>query len=421
MPKAALPANETERLNALKDACILDTPAQAEYDDIASLASVICQTPIALVSLIDEQRQWFKAKVGLEALQTPRDIAFCAHAILQPEQPLVVEDATQDPRFSDNALVTDEPHIRFYAGIPLTNDNGISYGTLCVIDMKPRAIAEDQLHALRVLARSVVQLMELRKHRFSLEKLVEAQTGEIIKAKEAAERANRLKSEYLSQVSHQLLTPLNQLRQFSLSLKEKAETSSPEEMNHMLTHIHANSTRIARMVDELMDLTMLESGDAEVIMRLHRLDTTLHEAVKEVALMAEDKHLNIALSANDPIHLICDVGKIFKTCVHLLTHAMNHSPDHSTITLACHLQPDTESAVITLSYSGENLPAHIVAQLSQDSATTDMVEAMSDEQALRLAICQQMIEKHGGIMRYESTDTRSNLFTLILPNAQPAE
>jgi len=159
--KATLPANEVRRLAALKEYHILDTGTERSYDDITILAAHICQVPIAMISLVDEARQWFKSRVGLEQQQTPRDVAFCAHAILRKE-PLIVRDATRDRRFADSQLVTGEPHIRFYAGFPLINPEGLALGTLCVVDRKPRRLTADQLKAVRSLARQVVTLMELR-------------------------------------------------------------------------------------------------------------------------------------------------------------------------------------------------------------------------------------------------------------------
>jgi GAF domain-containing protein len=160
--KAPIPDNETQRLAALREYHILDTAAEQAYDDITALAAYLCDVPIAMISLVDESRQWFKSKLGLNQQETPRDVAFCAHAILQSE-PLIVRDALKDTRFADNALVTRAPHIRFYAGFPLTTPEGFALGTLCAIDRKPRQISAEQKRAMQALARQVMALLELRR------------------------------------------------------------------------------------------------------------------------------------------------------------------------------------------------------------------------------------------------------------------
>ena len=160
---ADIPFDEVSRLSALRELNILDTAAEKEFDELTVLAAQICQAPIALISLIDEQRQWFKSRVGLNLTKTPRDIAFCAHAILQPNRLLEVPDTQLDNRFADNPLVLEAPNIRFYAGAPLIDTDGYALGTLCVIDHVPRKLAEAQRAALTVLSRAIVQQIELRR------------------------------------------------------------------------------------------------------------------------------------------------------------------------------------------------------------------------------------------------------------------
>jgi GAF domain-containing protein len=160
--KAPIPDNEAQRLEALRDYHILDTAAEEAYDDITALAAYLCHVPIAMISLVDESRQWFKSKLGLNQQETPRDVAFCAHAILQTE-PLIVRDAIKDARFADSALVTREPHIRFYAGFPLSSPEGFALGTLCAIDRRPRQLSASQKTAMQALSRQVMTLLELRR------------------------------------------------------------------------------------------------------------------------------------------------------------------------------------------------------------------------------------------------------------------
>lgn len=161
--KAKSPALEAARLEALRQYSILDTPSESAYNDIARLAAFICDVPIALISFVDSERQWFKSKVGLEVEETARDISFCAHAILSKNM-MVVKDALSDERFMNNPLVTCAPGIRFYAGMPLVTPQGYSVGTLCVIDRHPRKdLSESQQKTLEALARQVVTQLELRR------------------------------------------------------------------------------------------------------------------------------------------------------------------------------------------------------------------------------------------------------------------
>jgi adenylate cyclase len=178
---APLPADESGRLDELRQLRILDSLAESEYDDLVYLASRICGTPIALVSLIDQDRQYFKARVGLEVSETPRDVAFCAHAILKPEL-MVVDDAKADARFANNPLVTSDPNIRFYAGTPLITPAGHAMGTLCVIDRVPRTLDPAQRDALCALGRQAQVLLSLRR------------------ATNEAEQAGRAKDELLARL-----------------------------------------------------------------------------------------------------------------------------------------------------------------------------------------------------------------------------
>ena len=161
---APLPANEAERIAALMEFELLDTSSEQSYDDMTMLAAMICNTPMAMISLIETDRQWFKSRVGLEATELPRELAFCPHAILHPDQLLLVPDATQDSRFADNPLVTGEASIRFYAGAPLVTPEGHAIGTLCVVDRKPQSLTEGQQAALQALARQTMVQLELRRN-----------------------------------------------------------------------------------------------------------------------------------------------------------------------------------------------------------------------------------------------------------------
>ncbi len=173
----AKPANEAGRVAALEKYAILDTDPEQSFDDLTLLASFICKTPIALISLVDEDRQWFKSRVGLDAKETSRDIAFCSTAILQSDV-FVVPDALKDDRFRDNPLVVSDPHIRFYAGAPLINEDGYALGTFCVVDRAPRELAPEQKEALKALSRLVLAQLEFRRNLFLLKETLPDRTRE---------------------------------------------------------------------------------------------------------------------------------------------------------------------------------------------------------------------------------------------------
>jgi two-component system, NtrC family, sensor kinase len=172
-----MPENEQARVAALQKYAILDSEPEQGFDDLTLLASYICETPIALISLVDENRQWFKSKVGVSASETSRDVAFCSTAILQNDV-FVVPDALQDERFRNNPLVVSEPNIRFYAGAPLITEEGYALGTLCVIDRTPREFGVEQRDALTALSRLVLAQLEFRRNLILLKEALNDRTKE---------------------------------------------------------------------------------------------------------------------------------------------------------------------------------------------------------------------------------------------------
>jgi serine phosphatase RsbU (regulator of sigma subunit) len=197
MIKPEIPADEELRQKELASYSILDTLPEKEYDEITFLASKICDTPISLISLLDDTRQWFKSHHGLTATETPKELAFCAHAINDKSNPLVVADSRKDERFHDNPLVTDDPNVVFYAGIPLVTPSGFPIGTLCVIDNIPKQIDDSQLEALEMLSNQLMKLLELRKRKAELELKTKAISDSI---------------DYAQKIQYSILPDINEIK-----------------------------------------------------------------------------------------------------------------------------------------------------------------------------------------------------------------
>jgi signal transduction histidine kinase len=245
MMKPGMPENEKERLEALQSYKILDTLPESSFDSITSIAAFICNTPISLVSLIDEDRQWFKSKKGLGVSETPREQAFCAHAINNPKEIMIVEDSLKDERFANNPLVHGEPHIRFYAGAPLVTNEGFPLGTLCIIDSVPRHLDEFQLKALSDLASQVMVQFQLRKQLIEMEELklrLEKQFYE-------AERFAHL-------VSHDIKAPLRGIAALANYTLEEAGNELSDEVSDYLNQIQERANKTIGLVEGILKHTL---------------------------------------------------------------------------------------------------------------------------------------------------------------------
>ncbi len=269
---ADYPENEESRIQKLLSYRILDTAPETAYDDLTALAAYICGTAASLVSLIDVSKQWIKSKVGLEITETPRNIAFCAHAILK-QGVMIVPDTHRDDRFVDNPLVTGAPYIRFYAGAPLITSDGYALGTLCVVDYEPKQLDEAQIRALEVLSRQVVSHLELRLSVLRIQQ----ETAEKEKAQVALQQINAnliAQAEITAQKNEKLTDLLNELENHFLNSKKpladetagdiEPKTDSP--LDALEGCIEGNVTLTQAYVTDLLRLLRLyqeQFGDSD--------------------------------------------------------------------------------------------------------------------------------------------------------------
>jgi signal transduction histidine kinase len=313
--KAPMPDNETDRLAALYELDILDSPAEQDFDDIVKLASNVCGSPMSLVSLLDADRQWFKARVGTDLTGTDRDISFCSHAILGRDL-LVVPDATKDARFADNPLVVQDGGIRFYAGAPLVTTDGYALGTLCVIDREPRRLEIEQLQALRALARQVTSQMELRRHAIAL-----ASTTARLQELE------RRKDDMTHLVGGDLRAPL---RLMSAYLDKLGGTGCHDaELADLVGR--SVSGHIRGFLDLMHHLTsMAEAGFGSESLHMRQIDLTrmTQRAVEAVRPIAATKQIWILNQGDGPhLPIIADPVRLEQVLTHLLFAAVKYTPE----------------------------------------------------------------------------------------------
>jgi len=397
MIPAPLPDNEKQRLRKLKELEILDTLEEQAYDDLTLLAAQICQTPIALVSLVDSDRQWFKSHLGLDATETPREFAFCAHAILGDDV-FTVEDAAKDERFHDNPLSIDAPNVKFYAGAPLILENNIHLGTLCVIDNVARTLTSQQKSALEALARQVVSQLELR--------LIVKQLKHLDQAKD----------EFLAMVSHELRTPLTSING-SLSLLLKGEDYSPSVRTQMIDIAYRNANRLLTIVNDILDLAKLEAGKLELNIQKLDVTTLIKQAIELNENYCQQCDNDIKLDDSktiEPITIDADEQRLLQVLGNLISNAakFTHANDTIIISYECH----NNEASITITDHGPGLTENQQQNLFEKFK---QVNSKDHEKlpgtGLGLNICKNIVELHHGAISCQSKPGEYTSFTVSLP------
>lgn len=392
MQSAPVPPDEERRLRRLYGYGILDTLDEEEYTDIVRLVSEICRTPMANISFVDRDRQWFKAVVGLESRETPRDVAFCAHTILGTEL-FTVEDAAADPRFHDNPLVTGDPTIRFYAGMPLTTPDGFQLGALCAIDSVPRTLTATQRDALVVLARHVVDLLELRSRNRELERLSE------------------VKTRMLAIIAHDLRSPVSMLSSMVSLLSDDAMPE--EEREELMRDIGAMLSSTRYLIDNVMgwasrELTVDERQAESTPVDIARL---LDEIVESARFETSRKGNSVSVELPEPIGpLVVERSTIVFIVRNLLMNANKFTSD-GRIALAAWVERDTVH--ISVSDSGIGMDQQQVESLFHwDSRSRRNGTAGERGAGLALLLSHDLARRIDGRLSVESEPDRGSTFIL---------
>jgi len=281
MQKPSIHKNESERIKSLKSYLVLDTETEEEIDNLTQLASEICETPITLVSLIDENRQWFKSKVGLDVKETSRDLAFCAHAINEANELFIVEDARTDKRFFDNPLVTGHPNVIFYAGVVLKSDEDFPLGTLCVIDHSPRKLSDKQIRSLKTISK---QIMNLHNYKKSIRKQKELSV-QLSQKNDELERFAHI-------AAHDLKSPLTNIETAANLFSEMYASQIDAEGKIIINIIEKAGQRLKSLIDGLLQFSKIDDAS---LLTISKID--LNKLVKDLAnLIGNNDNLKISLN-----------------------------------------------------------------------------------------------------------------------------
>ena len=378
IPKPHL--RERERLTVLDSYNIMDSLPEEDYDNLTAIAAEICGTPISLISLVDQDRQWFKSNHGLDARETPREYAFCAHAINNQDETLIVEDSREDERFHDNPLVTGEPRVIFYAGVPLVGKDGLPLGTLCVIDKKPKELTQGQIATLNVLSKQVINLLELRRTTALLERTV-------ILLREK----NDDLEQFAYKAAHDLKSPLNNISSTTDLFTDCYANTLDEEGTTMLSFIKSASKKLKSLIEGL-----LEYSKSDTVLREKKDELDLQALNDEVCgLFSADADVSMTL-VSDLESITVNKAAIDQILINLVGNAVKYN-DKKTVELQLTVHEKDNFYEFHLTDNGPGIPKEhqdFIFQIFQTLGTTDRFGDTGN--GVGLATVKKLIEKMGG-------------------------
>jgi signal transduction histidine kinase len=407
MIKPQILENESERLENLKSYAILDTLPEKEYDEITYLASQICGMPISLISLIDETRQWFKSHHGVEATETPRELAFCAHAINEQDKILVVPDSRIDERFHDNPLVTDNPFVIFYAGVPLVTPKGYALGTLCVIDNKPRKLDQSQILSLKALANQLVKLLELRISVIELNQSV-------LKLKEL----NAVKDKLFSIIGHDLRGPIGGFKSLIELLISDYDLSDTNSLIEILQMIQKSANSTYDLLENLLAWARSQRNEIVYAPEEIKLQNIVSLTIELFTELTQNKGISLINNIPENTVVFADKNMLMTVLRNLISNAIKFTPNGKQILIATN-QIDTEQ-MITIKDEGTGIsPENLLKLFKNTEHLTTYGTNGEKGSGLGLLLCKDFIEKHNGKIWAESELGKGSTFKFTLPIKNP--
>ncbi|WP_170294665.1 GAF domain-containing sensor histidine kinase [Roseospira navarrensis] len=407
---ADIPWNESQRLRALRRYGLLDADPEVRFDRLTSLTSRLLNTPIALVSLVDANRQFFMSRQGLEAHETSRDLAFCAHAI-HGDGIFEIPDATQDPRFAGNPLVVGPPHIRYYIGKPLVDREGFRLGTLCAIDLTARPpLDADGRAILTDLAAAVVDLIEMR------QTALEAETE-----RQRTQRLMEVKEAYLATMAHELRTPLNAVTGFGQLLKMTgADDCLSDKQREYLNMIVESGEYLTMLVGETLDAEAREAGPGAMRSEPVPLAPALAGAARLLAPLAVKRDVTLSVDAPQDLCVWGDPLRLRQVLINLVSNAVKYNRAGGSVTLRAAMGGEEgDKVTIQCRDSGVGIPAREIPNLFRAFHRVPETSEDVEGTGLGLRITRRLVRMMGGAIQVQSREGEGSTFTVTLDRAAP--
>ncbi|MBY0316197.1 MAG: response regulator [Bdellovibrionales bacterium] len=402
MKLPVFPNNDHERVNELLQLDILDTPSEEEFEDIVFMASSVTGCPISLISLVDHKRQWFKARIGLNAAETDRDISFCGHAITAPGDGLFeVQDTTADERFADNPLVTGNPNIRFYAGQPLVTSNGYKLGTLCVIDRQSRTLTMSQKKQMEILSKQAIRLIEARH-----------------KAKHE-ENEKISQTQFLAAMAHEIRTPLTSITGYTEVIKKEfGELLNTTKAKDYFASLENSSHHLLNLVGDILDLTKIKSKSFQKTDSIVSIRDLLRQITSVFRLKAAQKNIQFDIEINDkvPSHVKTDETLLKQILVNLISNAIKFT-ERGSVTVTTDYLLLSSQLQFSIKDTGMGMTASDIENAFKPFQRTALSQSKKIEgTGLGLSICKGLADLlEGEVKLVSSVVGEGTLFRLQIP------
>jgi signal transduction histidine kinase len=389
---------ERERIKELKSYSILDTLPEKDYDNLTSIAAGICDTPVSLVSLLDEKRQWFKSHHGIDAIETLKEYSFCAHAINDQNNILIVEDARNDERFHDNPLVTGKPYVIFYAGVPLISDHGLPLGTLCVIDHKPNRLDQNQKASLFALSNQVMNLLKLRKRKLLLEK-----------ALHTLEEKNKDLERFAMIAAHDLKSPLNNIASMINLVMSDHVTNIDSSGKKLLETIADSSIKLGNLIDGLLAYSRSDKLSKDQTTKI-----SIDELIKGISeLSIFNSNINISLKSTLK-EIYVNKSAIEQTLMNLVTNAIKYN-DQSLVKIEIGISDLENYYEFYVQDNGWGIAADKLDNIFKLFKTGNKKDKLGRTgSGIGLATVKKIVETFGGSIRVESVEKRGSKFIFTI-------